>query len=98
MFIGRNVSTIIAVYFFRPIIPRLTLYVSVNQKQVYNAIYMPVLNCSELRLRLLLVMQLSSSKLKDVFLWGPGGIHILVTDEVRSHATTYSTYLRYNEF
>ncbi|KAK2726402.1 hypothetical protein QYM36_000740, partial [Artemia franciscana] len=76
----------------KPIIPRLTLYVSVNQKQVYNAIYMPVLNCSELRSRLLLVMQLSSSKLKDVFLWGPGGIHILVTDEVVQNFKNDSSY------
>lgn len=71
--------------------PRLTIYLthahlpngSSNPKAgVFRAIYLDSLSCGELSMRLASHVGLSPDQIADIFMEGPGGIRVLVTDEV----------------
>lgn len=62
--------------------PRLTLYVCVDPEQVYHAVYLENWNVDELLGKLTSLMNIPPQQIHDIFVQGPSGIHILVTDEV----------------
>nr|SVE76549.1 EOG090X0AJ3 [Daphnia longispina] len=66
----------------KPLAPRLTLYLTQDQSQVFHAIFLENLSCVEIANKLAGLVQLSSQHILDVYIEGPCGIHVHVTDEV----------------
>nr|CAG4637230.1 EOG090X0AJ3 [Ceriodaphnia reticulata]SVE73100.1 EOG090X0AJ3 [Ceriodaphnia reticulata] len=72
--------------------PRLTLYLTQDQSQVFHAIFLENLSCVEIGNKLAALVQLSSQHVLDVYIEGPCGIHVLVTDEVVQNMKDESMY------
>ncbi|XP_050729461.1 transcription factor CP2-like isoform X3 [Eriocheir sinensis] len=66
----------------RKVTPRLTVYVCMEHEQLYHAVYLENLSCQEFTQKLCTLLHISIDRIHDVYLQGPSGIHILVTDEV----------------
>nr|XP_045592539.1 transcription factor CP2-like protein 1 isoform X4 [Procambarus clarkii] len=66
----------------RNVVPRLTLYVCLEHEQLYHAVYLENLTCVDFTRKLSALMQITPERIHDVYLQGPSGIHIMVTDEV----------------
>lgn len=62
--------------------PRLTVYVCLEHEQLYHAVYLENLTCADFTKKVSSLMQITQERIHDVYLQGPSGIHILVTDEV----------------
>nr|CAG4648794.1 EOG090X0AJ3 [Polyphemus pediculus] len=62
--------------------PRLTLYLTQDQSHVFHAVFLENLSCVEIASKLAALVQLTSQHVLDVYIEGPCGIHVLVTDEV----------------
>ncbi|XP_063228647.1 transcription factor CP2-like protein 1 isoform X3 [Bacillus rossius redtenbacheri] len=69
----------------RGVAPRLTVYLCVEQDCVYHALYLAALSCAEMAGRLAHMLGVLPDQIRDVYLQGPGGIHVLVTDDVVRH-------------
>ena len=78
----------------RSLTPRLTLYLTHTQvlenkgnpkAGVFRALYLDSLSCGELSMRLAAHMCLTPDQVSDIYMEGPGGIRVLVTDEVVQH-------------
>jgi transcription factor CP2-like protein len=67
---------------YRALAPRLTLYLTQDQSQVFHAVFLENLSCVEIANKLAALVQLSSQHVLDVYIEGPCGIHVLVTDDV----------------
>lgn len=76
----------------RALAPRLTLYLTQDQSQVFHAIFLENLSCVEIANKLAALVQLSSQHVLDVYIEGPCGIHVLVTDEVVQNMKDESMY------
>ncbi|XP_071517326.1 transcription factor CP2-like protein 1 isoform X2 [Panulirus ornatus] len=74
----------------KSVVPRLTVYVCLEHEQLYHAIYLENLTCSEFTRKLSALMQITPERIHDVYLQGPSGIHIVVTDEVVQNITDES--------
>nr|SVE73721.1 EOG090X0AJ3 [Daphnia atkinsoni] len=72
--------------------PRLTLYLTQDQSQVFHAIFLENLSCVEMANKLAALVQLASQHVLDVYIEGPCGIHVLVTDEVVQNMKDESMY------
>jgi len=68
--------------FIRAIAPRLTLYLCVEQSSVYHALYLDSLSCAEMASKLAQLMGITADQIHDIYVQGPGGIHVLITDDV----------------
>ncbi|XP_059472926.1 transcription factor CP2-like protein 1 [Neocloeon triangulifer] len=66
----------------KSIIPRLTLYLCQEGAQVYHALYLNSLQRSEMTSRLAELVGIPSHSVIDVYLQGPNGIHVFLTDQV----------------
>ncbi|KAK7080907.1 hypothetical protein SK128_026215 [Halocaridina rubra] len=66
----------------KSITPRLTIYVCMEHEQLYHAIYLENLTCRDFTRKVSMLMRIPPERIHDVYLQGPTGIHILVTDEV----------------
>jgi len=62
--------------------PRLTLYLTQDQTHIFHAVFLENLSCVEIASKLAAMVQLTSQHILDVYIEGPCGIHVLVTDEV----------------
>jgi len=62
--------------------PRLTLYLTQDQTHIFHAVFLENLSCVEIANKLAAMVQLTSQHVLDVYIEGPCGIHVLVTDEV----------------
>ncbi|XP_042223597.1 transcription factor CP2-like protein 1 [Homarus americanus] len=72
------------------VVPRLTVYVCLEHEQLYHAVYLENLTCVDFTGKLSTLMQITPERIHDVYLQGPSGIHILVTDEVVQNMTEES--------
>ncbi|XP_066947871.1 transcription factor CP2 isoform X7 [Macrobrachium rosenbergii] len=66
----------------KSVIPRLTVYVCLEHEQVYHAIYLENLTCHDFTRKVSSLMHITPERIHDVYLQGPTGVHILVTDQV----------------
>lgn len=66
----------------RALVPRMTLYLTQDQSQVFHAVFLENLSCVEIASKLATLVQLPVQSVLDVYIEGPCGIHVLVTDEV----------------
>ncbi|PNF22880.1 Transcription factor CP2 [Cryptotermes secundus] len=66
----------------KAIVPRLTLYLCVEQSSVYHALYLDSLSCAEMASKLAQLMGITADQIHDIYMQGPGGIHVLITDDV----------------
>ncbi|XP_046542864.1 transcription factor CP2-like isoform X1 [Haliotis rubra] len=70
----------------RAVRPRLTLYVCQEVESgeliVYHAVYLEAMTVMELSQKLSLLFGIQRSQIGDIYIQGPSGIHVLVTDEV----------------
>lgn len=66
----------------KAIAPRLTLYLCVEQSSVYHALYLDNLSCAEMANKLAQLMGVTADQIHDIYVQGPGGIHVLITDDV----------------
>lgn len=66
----------------RALAPRLTLYLTQDQTHIFHAVFLENLSCVEIANKLAAMVQLTSQHVLDVYIEGPCGIHVLVTDEV----------------
>ncbi|XP_021919042.1 transcription factor CP2-like isoform X2 [Zootermopsis nevadensis] len=66
----------------KAIAPRLTLYLCVEQSSVYHALYLDSLSCAEMASKLAQLMGITADQIHDIYVQGPGGIHVLITDDV----------------
>ncbi|XP_076043284.1 transcription factor CP2 like gemini isoform X3 [Oratosquilla oratoria] len=66
----------------RSVIPRLTLYVCQEHEQLYHAVYLENVTVTEFTRKVAAAMNLIPEKIHDIYVQGPSGIHIVVTDEV----------------
>jgi len=66
----------------KAIAPRLTLYLCVEQSSVYHALYLDNLSCAEMASKLAQLMGITADQIHDIYVQGPGGIHVLITDDV----------------
>lgn len=77
--------------YFRSLTPALTIYlthaslVDDSKGSVFRALYLNALNCGELSMRLAAHVGLPPNQIADIFLEGPGGIRVLLTNEVVQH-------------
>ncbi|KAL8558090.1 hypothetical protein ACOMHN_036749 [Nucella lapillus] len=60
---------------------------------VYHAVYLQSVAVQELRGRLAALFSISPSHVGDIFLLGPSGIHIMVSDEVLRNTQDQSRYM-----
>lgn len=58
--------------------------VSMDFIAVYHAVYMDCVGVDELKSKLACLFGIQSHQIGDIFMQGPSGIHIMVTDEVRT--------------
>nr|CAG4648116.1 EOG090X0AJ3 [Moina brachiata]SVE93166.1 EOG090X0AJ3 [Moina brachiata] len=68
--------------YVRALVPRMTLYLTQDQSQVFHALFLENLSCVEIANKLASLVQLPVQSVLDVYIEGPCGIHVLVTDEV----------------
>lgn len=66
----------------RAIRPRLTIYVCLESEQVYHAIYLENLTVDEMITKLAQLINFQLQNVHNVYILGPSGIHVLITDEV----------------
>lgn len=66
----------------RTVRPRLTLYMCQEPGTVYHAVYLEQLTSQELINKITELIKLQCYRIPEVFVQGPGSIHILLTDEV----------------
>ena len=78
---------------FRAIAPRLTLYLTQDQSPVFHAIFLESLSCVEIGSKLANLVQLPSQHIMEVYVEGPCGIHVLVTDEVVQNMKDESMFM-----
>ncbi|GAB6019360.1 hypothetical protein CHUAL_000949 [Chamberlinius hualienensis] len=76
----------------RAIRPRLTMYVCMESEQVYHAIYLDNLTVEELMAKLAQLLSFQLQNVQNVYIQGPGGIHVLITDEVVRNISEESLY------
>ena len=88
----RSCPNCLVSFFCRALAPRLTLYLTQDQSQVFHAIFLENLSCIEIGNKLAALVQLSSQHILDVYIEGPCGIHVLVTDEVVQNMKDESMY------
>lgn len=62
--------------------PVLRVYVCLEHEHLYHALFLDTLTTNALLRRLAALLRVPSSAIQDLYLQGPSGIHILVTDEV----------------
>nr|CAG4641912.1 EOG090X0AJ3 [Eurycercus lamellatus] len=65
---------------------------SPDQSQVFHAVFLENLSCIEIANKLAALVQLSSQHILDVYIEGPCGIHVLVTDDVVQNMKDESMY------
>ncbi|XP_043215961.1 upstream-binding protein 1-like isoform X2 [Amphibalanus amphitrite] len=75
------------------IVPRLTVYVCVPPAPLYHAFYLYQTTHSEISRKLAALLGCSSSQLRQVCVEGPGGVPVLMTDEVVRHLQNESLYM-----
>ncbi|KAE8752557.1 hypothetical protein FOCC_FOCC000679 [Frankliniella occidentalis] len=76
--------------------PALTLYLTPApdmKEGVFRALYLNSLTCGELSIRIAAHVGLSPDQINDVFIEGPGGIRVLVTDDVVRHMNNEALYI-----
>lgn len=79
------------IFCFRSLTPALTIYlthpssVDGSKGSVFRALYLNSLTCGELSMRLAAQVGLLPSQIADIFTEGPGGIKVLITNEVVQH-------------
>ncbi|KAK4312309.1 hypothetical protein Pmani_016238 [Petrolisthes manimaculis] len=66
----------------KSVAPLLRVYVCLEHEHFYHALYLDTLTTTALTRRLAALLRVPASTIQDLFLQGPSGIHILVTDEV----------------
>ncbi|KAF4519081.1 hypothetical protein B566_EDAN001673 [Ephemera danica] len=66
----------------KAIAPRLTLYLCLEGRPVFHALYLTSLQCSEMINQLAHLVGVAPHAVADVYLQGPAGIHVLLTDQV----------------
>ncbi|XP_054162550.1 transcription factor CP2-like [Oppia nitens] len=78
----------------RNIRPRLTIYVCLQNDEVFRAVYLENLSVKELTTKLSAIL-VSNNKmsLTRICMWGPSGIRILVTDDVVRNLSEESMFL-----
>lgn len=59
---------------------------------MFHAIFLENLSCIEIANKLAALVQLSSQHILDVYIEGPCGIHVLVTDDVVQNMKDESMY------
>jgi len=70
-----------------------TLYLSVQQSPlVYQAVYLATLSSREMCSKVAALMGLSLAQLSHVYMSGPNGIHVLITDELVRNIKDESTF------
>lgn len=72
--------------------PRLTTYVCLPTEQVFRAVYLRSLTVLELLSKLTSLCSVSPFTVHDIYIDGPSGIHVLVTDEVVRNMPDESMY------
>ncbi|KAL3202503.1 hypothetical protein MRX96_042446 [Rhipicephalus microplus] len=72
--------------------PRLTAYISLPAEQVFRAVYLRSLTVLELLSKLTSLCSVSPFTVHDIYIDGPSGIHVLVTDEVVRNMPDESMY------
>ncbi|XP_029836511.2 transcription factor CP2-like protein 1 isoform X1 [Ixodes scapularis] len=77
----------------RNIRPRLTTYICLASEQVFRAVYLKNLTVLELLTKLADLCSLSPFSVHEVYVDGPSGIHVLVTDEVVRNMADESMYI-----
>jgi len=77
----------------KAIAPRLTLYLTQDQSPVFHAIFLESLSCVEIGSKLANLVQLPSQHIMEVYVEGPCGIHVLVTDEVVQNMKDESMFM-----
>ncbi|XP_077483996.1 transcription factor CP2 like gemini isoform X2 [Amblyomma americanum] len=73
--------------------PRLTTYVCLPSEHVFRAVYLRSLTVLELLSKLTSMCSVSPFTVHDIYIDGPSGIHVLVTDEVVRNMTDESMYI-----
>lgn len=73
--------------------PRLTAYVCLPSEHVFRAVYLRSLTVLELLSKLTVLCSVSPFTVHDVYVDGPSGIHVLVTDEVVRNMPDESMYI-----
>ncbi|CAG2053605.1 unnamed protein product, partial [Timema podura] len=76
----------------KAIAPRLTVYLCVEQSSIYHALFLSSLSCLEMANKLAQLMGVSCDQIRDIYVQGPGGIHVLITDEVVRNIKDESMY------
>ncbi|XP_076437440.1 transcription factor CP2-like isoform X2 [Babylonia areolata] len=77
----------------RSVRPRLTIFICQEPESVYHAIYMECVSVQELKCKLASLFGIQASHIGDIFMIGPSGIHILVTDEVLQNTHDQSRFV-----
>lgn len=72
--------------------PRLTAYVCLPTEHVFRAVYLRSLTVLELLSKLTSLCSVSPFTVHDIYIDGPSGIHVLVTDEVVRNMPDESMY------
>ena len=67
---------------FRSIVPKLKIYVRRDNKPVFNAILLSNLNTIELVQKLSTVVGIPTDQVRDTYMIGPQGIHILLNNDL----------------
>lgn len=49
---------------------------------MYHALYLDSLSCAEMASKLAQLMGITADQIHDIYVQGPGGIHVLITDDV----------------
>lgn len=49
---------------------------------MYHALYLDSLSCAEMATKLAQLMGITADQIHDIYMQGPGGIHVLITDDV----------------
>lgn len=68
------------------------MYLTQDPSQVFHAVFLENLSCVEIATKLAALVQLSSQHVLDVYVEGPCGIHVLVTDDVVQNMKDESMY------
>ena len=53
-----------------------------EQNPVYHALYLDSMLCTEMASKLAQLMGITPDRIHDIYIQGPGGIHVLITDDV----------------
>ncbi|KAK3927718.1 Transcription factor CP2 [Frankliniella fusca] len=76
--------------------PALTLYLTPApdmKEGIFRALYLNSLTCGELSIRIAAHVGLSPDQISEVFIEGPSGIRVLVTDDVVQHMNNEGLYI-----